>query len=81
MFLSNQRIFSFAWPRAERRKFFIGIQTDTEEPLTFPNVTRNVIAHELGHALGLSTTDLPRRSYAGRANTSCTVRKRLNSFQ
>ena len=53
MFLSNQRIFSFAWPRAERRKFFIGIQTDTEEPLTYPNVTRNVIAHELGHALGL----------------------------
>jgi hypothetical protein len=53
VFLSNQRIFSFAWPRAERRKFFIGIQTDTDEPLTFPNVTRNVIAHELGHALGL----------------------------
>ena len=53
VFLSNQRIFSFAWPRAERRKFFIGIQTDTEEPLTYPNVTRNVIAHELGHALGL----------------------------
>jgi hypothetical protein len=53
VFLSSQRIFSFAWPRAERRKFFIGIQTDTEEPLTYPNVTRNVIAHELGHALGL----------------------------
>jgi len=53
VFLSNQRIFSFAWPRAERRKFFIGIQTDTGEPLTYPNVTRNVIAHELGHALGL----------------------------
>jgi hypothetical protein len=53
VFLSRQRIFSFAWPRAERRKFFIGIQTDTEEPLTYPNVTRNVIAHELGHALGL----------------------------
>ena len=53
VFLSNQRIFSFAWPRAERRKFFIGIQTDSDEPLTYPNVTRNVIAHELGHALGL----------------------------
>jgi hypothetical protein len=53
VFLSRQRIFSFAWPRAERRKFFIGIQTDTEEPLTYPNVSRNVIAHELGHVLGL----------------------------
>ena len=53
VFLSKQQIFSFAWPRAEGRKFFVGIQTDTEEPLTYPNVTRNVIAHELGHALGL----------------------------
>jgi hypothetical protein len=53
VFFSSQRIFSFAWPRDERRKFFIGIQTDTKEPLTYPNVTRNVIAHELGHALGL----------------------------
>ena len=53
VFLSSQQIFSFAWPRAERRKFFIGIQTDTQEPLTYPNVTRNVIAHELGHTLGL----------------------------
>ena len=53
VFLSSQQIFSFAWPRAERRKFFIGIQTDAISPLSQPNVSRNVIAHELGHVLGL----------------------------
>jgi hypothetical protein len=53
MFLSNQTFFSFAWPIAERTRYFIGIQTDRVDPLTYPNVTRNVIAHELGHALGL----------------------------
>jgi hypothetical protein len=53
VFLSRQRIFSFAWPRAEGRKFFIGIQTDTVPPLSLPNVSRNVVAHEIGHALGL----------------------------
>jgi hypothetical protein len=50
---SSQRIFSFAWPFGERARFFIGIQTDTAPPLTHPNVARNVVAHEFGHALGL----------------------------
>lgn len=53
VFLSNQQIFSFAWPREERRKFFVGIQTDAVPPLNRPNVARNVVAHELGHVLGL----------------------------
>ncbi len=53
VFLSNQQIFSFAWPREERRKFFVGIQTDAVPPLSQPNVARNVVAHELGHVLGL----------------------------
>ena len=53
VFFSKQRIFSFAWPFAERARFFIGIQTDSAAPLTYPNVSRNIIAHELGHALGL----------------------------
>jgi hypothetical protein len=54
VFFSRQRIFSFAWPFAGRTRFFVGISTDTAAPLSYPNVTRNVIAHELGHALGLA---------------------------
>jgi hypothetical protein len=53
VFFSKQQIFSFAWPFGERTRFFIGISTNSEAPLSYPNVTRNVIAHELGHALGL----------------------------
>lgn len=54
VFFSSQRILSFAWPRAERQKFFVGIQqTTAASPLAYPNVARNVIAHELGHVLGL----------------------------
>lgn len=53
VFFSSQRIFSFSWPRAAHQKFFIGFQPAIVPPLTFPNVARNVIAHELGHVLGL----------------------------
>jgi hypothetical protein len=53
VFFSSQVIFSFAWPFEESR-FFLGVQTDDHEPLTFPNVARNVIAHELGHTFGLA---------------------------
>jgi Zn-dependent protease with chaperone function len=52
VFLSKQNIFSVT--RAFDRRFFIVIQTDRVAPLTSPNVVRNVIAHEIGHALGLA---------------------------
>jgi predicted Zn-dependent protease len=35
-------------------------------PLTLPNVARNVIAHELGHAIGLSHNDDPNYLMCGR---------------
>jgi hypothetical protein len=52
VFLSRQDIFSVTRPFAQR--FFIVVQTDRAAPLNSPNAARNVIAHELGHALGLA---------------------------
>jgi hypothetical protein len=53
VFFSSQQIFSFAWPVDGRLRFFVGIQTNNSAPMNYPNVARNVIAHELGHTLGL----------------------------
>ena len=53
VFFSKQIIFSFAWPFEGGKRYFVGIQTDSAPPLDHPNVSRNIIAHELGHVLGL----------------------------
>ena len=44
----------------------IGIRSERVFPLTLPNVPRNVIAHELGHAIGLGHNDDPTRLMCGR---------------
>jgi hypothetical protein len=57
MLLSAQRLMSFAWPlesgesrESSRRRYFLAIADDPRQDL---ETTREVIAHELGHALGL----------------------------
>jgi hypothetical protein len=43
--------FTMGWPQLE--KVLVGIKSDRFFPMTLPNVAGNVIAHELGHAIGL----------------------------
>lgn len=46
-------IVSFAEHWEDRAKALIVIKSAGSPPLSLPNVTRNVIAHELGHVIGL----------------------------
>jgi hypothetical protein len=52
--LSDGEFVSFAGRQATGDKTAVAIKDYRSFPLTLPNVARNVIAHELGHAIGLS---------------------------
>ena len=47
--LSAQNLMPFAWPYGEDGRYFVAVPAGDERD----NVVRNVIAHELGHVLGL----------------------------
>ncbi len=47
--LSAQTVMPFAWPYGENGRYFVAVPAGDERD----NVVRNVIAHELGHVLGL----------------------------
>ena len=47
--LSSQNLMPFAWPYGEDGRYFVAIPVGDDRE----NVVRNVIAHELGHVLGL----------------------------
>jgi hypothetical protein len=51
------------WPA---EKALVAIKSDRNLPLTLPNVARNVIAHELGHAIGLGHNSDPTMLMCGR---------------
>jgi predicted Zn-dependent protease len=57
--------FTISEPLLQRR-VLIGIRSHKPRPLSLPNVARNVIAHELGHAIGLGHNDDPTKLMCGR---------------
>jgi hypothetical protein len=51
--LGDSSFVSFAGPFDSQRRRTLGIRSATAPPLSLPNVAVNLIAHELGHAIGL----------------------------
>lgn len=64
--LSEGDIVSFAAHSRSAEKVLIGIRSHRLPPMTLPNVYRNVIAHELGHAIGLGHNSDPTMLMCGR---------------
>ena len=66
VFLGESDFVSFAGPFDATSKRVVGIRGKNLPPINLPNVARNVVAHELGHAIGLGHNSDPARLMCGR---------------
>jgi hypothetical protein len=64
--LAESGFVSFTGPFDENSKRVVGIRGTGFPPMNLPNVPRNVIAHELGHAIGLGHNSDPTMLMCGR---------------
>lgn len=66
IFLAHSEFVSFAGPFDGDGRRVVGIRGLKFLPMGLPNVARNVIAHELGHAIGLGHNADPKLLMCGR---------------
>ncbi len=70
LLLSRQDLMSFAWPIPKGRGHFIAIEADELAMAQNLNIARNIIAHEIGHSLGLVHNRDPTSLMCGPCRTS-----------
>jgi hypothetical protein len=67
--LSDGAFVSFSSRWLNLQKALVAIRTPNTAPLMFPNVARNVIAHEIGHAIGIGHNADPTKLMCGRPSS------------